>query len=179
MSAMAAGVPTPVRPWSTSTMTPTRVPAAVIASERPRAVYSESAATVSRVRGARAASLSSLILPHEVVGDEDVPVDAAVDHDLGLAELLADDAHGAAVHLHARDGQALVGLDVGPQADVVRVAVGLGAVEVLLQGVEVDEQEGGVEVVDVHGRSVERGAHDRPARLGASRRVLPAADPSP
>ena len=63
MSAMAAGVPTPVRPWSTSTMTPTRVPAAVIASERPRAVYSESAATVSRVRGARAASLSSLILP--------------------------------------------------------------------------------------------------------------------
>ena len=96
--------------------------------------------------------------PHDVVGDEDIAADAAVDHDLGLAELLADDAHGAALHLHAGDGQALVGLDVGTQADMMPVAVGLGAVEVLLQGVEVDEQEGGVEVVDAHGRLPPGGA---------------------
>ena len=77
-------------------------------------------------------------------------LDPALGHDLGLPELLAGDADRPALHLHMGDGHALVGFDVGPQANAVLVKVALVAVEVVLQAVEIDEERGRVEVFYVH-----------------------------
>ena len=48
------------------------------------------------------------------------------------------------------DGHALVGLDMGPQANAVLVKVALVAGEVVLQAVEIDEERGRIEVFYEH-----------------------------
>ena len=62
------------------------------------------------------AQAAHLLLAQQIVADEDI-VDAAVDHHLGLAQLLAGDALGAGRHLHLGEHGALVRLDVRPVGD--------------------------------------------------------------
>ena len=75
-----------------------------------------SAATVMCARDDSAAEPPIFCVAQEIVADQDV-VDAAVDHHLGLAELLAGDALGAGGGLHLGEHRALVRLDVRAVGD--------------------------------------------------------------
>lgn len=89
--------------------------------------------------------------PDDIVRDQNI-LHAGIGHSLGLAQLLADNADGAGVHLQARYLRGLVGLGVHPQADIQLVAVGLHVGDVLLQHVQVDDQGRSIEFGEVHGR---------------------------
>ena len=105
------------------------------------------------------AQAAHLLLAQQIVADEDV-VDAAVDHHLGLAQLLAGDALGAGRDLHLGEHGALVRLDVRPVGDAGLVAQLLHAGDVGLDPVEIDHhrrraelaRDLGLEAVDAHRR---------------------------
>lgn len=104
----------------------------------------------------------------DVVGQEDV-LQPRLRHHLGLAELLAGDADRAEFHLPFRQERQLVGLDVRAQLQAVRVGVVLSSPEIRLDAVEVDDDGGGVEVLDLH-RAV-----SCPVPSGAAAPVVPQA----
>ena len=83
------------------------------------------------------------------IGDQDI-VQAGIRHDLGFAELLAGDAAGAEFHLPAREGWHLVGLDVRTQAQAVAIAIRLHLREVMLHAIEIDDGNGGIQILDAH-----------------------------
>ena len=69
-----------------------------------------------------------------------------VGEDLDFTDLLADDPRRPCRELHSSDGGDLVGLDVRAVRDAVAVEVGLHAADVLGHDVEVDGDDGSVEV---------------------------------
>ena len=83
----------------------------------------------------------------DLVGDEHI-ADAGCDERLRFADFLAADTDGAALDLQVRDVGALVRLRVWTERDA-RAARRVGhQVEVALEGVEVDDERGRVDVVD-------------------------------
>ncbi len=102
-----------------------------------------------RPGGERGEALDLLRRDH-LVGDQHV-ADAGAHQRLGLADLLAADAAGAApLDLQDRDVGRLVGLGVRPVAQAVRLHEAAELVDVALEGVEVDQQAGGVHLLDRH-----------------------------
>ena len=85
----------------------------------------------------QAAQALQLGLAHDVVRNQDVR-NAAGDHSLGLAQLLADDTDGSARYLHVGDLGGLVCLRVDPQADAHIVAGLLHVTDVLVHDVQID-----------------------------------------
>ena len=87
----------------------------------------------------------------DIVGEQDVAIDAGVGEDLDLPELLAGDAARAGVELHLADRRNLVGLDVRPVGDATLVELGLHAADIRFEPVEVDGDGRRVERCDEHG----------------------------
>ena len=91
-----------------------------------------------------------LLPADDVVGEKDVG-QAGIGHHLGLADLLAGNAVGARLDLpFGKEGQ-LVGLDMGPEPRAGRVGGLLGAGDVALDAVEVDQNGGRVDLIDGSG----------------------------
>ena len=134
---------------SHSTRNAAVVPASASAADRPWATAGESPTAAIRTSPASAAKRAALAGAEDRIADEDV-ADAGRGHHLGLAELLAGDADRAAGELLVRERGELVRLDVRPERDAERVAVGLHAVDVALDRVEVDDQRGRVDVGEPH-----------------------------
>ena len=92
---------------------------------------------------------------------ENVP-DAAPGQDLGLRHLLDTLADGATRHLEARDDRRLVGLRVRSKFDAGLARKRRHEVEIFLEGVEVDEKRGRVDLIDwgarLGGRRLKHGA---------------------
>ncbi len=85
----------------------------------------------------------------DLVGDEHVR-DPALDHRLGLADLLHADADRAERNLLQRDDRAFVGLGVRPRPDTgAGDALGQAA-QIALEHVEIDDEGGGVDLVEGH-----------------------------
>ena len=85
----------------------------------------------------------------DFVGDEHVR-DPAIDHRLGLADLLHAHADRAELDLLQRDDRAFVGLGVRPQPDAgAGDALGQAA-QIALERVEIDDQRRGVDLVERH-----------------------------
>ncbi len=102
-----------------------------------------------RPRGERRQAIDLLRRDH-LVGDQHV-ADAGTHQRLGLADLLAADAAGAApLDLHHRDVGRLVGLGVRPVAQAVRLHEAAELLDVALERVEIDHQAGGVDLLDRH-----------------------------
>ena len=116
IASFAVSTPARLRPVSHSMTTPSGRPAISAACGRPSMMVGLSAATVIVGALQQPAEPAHLLLAQQIVADEDV-VEAAVDHHLGLAELLAGDALGAGRHLHLGEHRALVRLDVRPVGD--------------------------------------------------------------
>ena len=86
----------------------------------------------------------------DLVGDEHVR-DPAIDHRLGLADLLHAHADGAELDLLQRDDRAFVGLGVRPRLDRRLPAMrSAQAAQIALEGVEIDDQGRGVDLVERH-----------------------------
>ena len=82
---------------------------------------------------------------------------AAVHQRLGLRHLLAAHADRAALHLDQRDLRALVALRMGPDANVAAGERAIQGVEVVLEGVEIEQQGGRVDFVERHAGAGGRG----------------------
>ena len=93
---------------------------------------------------------AQLLLADDVERDQYILVATTIHHDLGLAEFLAGNTDRSTGHLHVSNGQALVGLDMRPQANSVLVEIGLVAIEVVLHAIEVNHQMRGIEIVHIH-----------------------------
>src|SRR4030095_14769409 len=89
-----------------------------------------------------------LRLAQDVEREEDVVGDAGVDEDLDFTELLTGNADRARRHLHTPDRGNLVRLDVRPVGDAVPRQVGLHAGDVVAHDVEIDGDDGRVQVRD-------------------------------
>jgi hypothetical protein len=87
-----------------------------------------------------------LRLAQDVEGEQDVVGDARVDEHLHLTELLTRDAGRARRDLHLPDFGNFVRLDVGSVPDPVPREMGLHAANVLSHDVEIDGDDGRVEV---------------------------------
>ena len=85
----------------------------------------------------------------DLVGDEHVP-DAALDHRLGLADLLNAHADRAERDLLQGDDRAFVGLGVRPHPDTAAGDPLRQAAQIALEGVEIDDQRRGVDLVEGH-----------------------------
>ena len=86
----------------------------------------------------------------DLVRDQDV-LDAGAGEDLGLGDLLAADADGAALlHLQLQHVDRLVHLAVGAVAHVVGAGVVAHLLDVALERVEVEDQAGGLDVLVGH-----------------------------
>ncbi len=72
----------------------------------------------------------------------------SVDHDLGLAELLAIDALRAELDLQVGEFRNLMGLDMRAKAKPMTVEIGLTAPEIVLHHVEIDHRAGRIQVLD-------------------------------
>ena len=96
----------------------------------------------------------------DLVGDEHV-ADARGDERLRLADFLAADAGGPALDLQLGDRGALVRLRVRAQRDARAVRRVRHQVEVALEGVEVDDERGRVDVVDGVADAGGDSLHDR------------------
>ena len=84
-----------------------------------------------------------------LVGDEHVR-DPALDHRLGLADLLNAHADRAERNLLQRDDRAFVGLGVRPRPDI-RAGDAVGqAAQIALERVEIDDECGSVDLVEGH-----------------------------
>src|SRR5690606_1755696 len=103
-----------------------------------------------------------------LVADQHV-ADPALDERLGLGHLLAAHAHGAGSELPPRDLGALVGLGMGPDPDVAALERCLQGFDIALEGVELEDQRGRIDLVEalphLGGRSLAHSAAARPARL--------------
>ena len=98
----------------------------------------------------------------DLVRDEHVR-DPALDHRLGLADLLHAHADGAERDLLQRDDRAFVGLGMRPRPDTgAGDALGQAA-QIALERVEIDDEGGGVDLVEGHA--------DLGRRAGGHRRV--------
>jgi len=90
-----------------------------------------------------------LLPADDFVGDEDV-LDPALDHRLGLADLLAADADGAELDLFQSDDRAFMGLGVRPHSDAAARDPFRQAAQIALERVEIDDQGRGVDLVEGH-----------------------------
>ncbi len=107
---------------------------------------------------------SELARAHDLVADQDVG-HAAPGQDLGLGDLLHALPHGAARHLQVRHDGRLVGLGMGPKLHAGRGRHFGHGVEVGLEGIEVDDEGGGVDRLGRHpglgGRILQHGIRPR------------------
>ena len=85
----------------------------------------------------------------DLVGDEHVP-DPAIDHRLGLADLLHAHADRAQLDLLQRDDRAFVGLGVRARLDRAAGDALRQAAQIALERVEIDDQGRGVDLVERH-----------------------------
>ncbi len=101
------------------------------------------------------------LAPDDLVRDEHVR-DPALDHRLGLADLLHAHADGAERDLLQRDDRAFVGLGMRPRPDTgAGDALGQAA-QIALERVEIDDEGGGVDLVEGHADLGRRaGGHGR------------------
>ena len=90
---------------------------------------------------------AQLLRIHHLVADQHV-ADAAAHQRLGLADFLAALADGAGGDLLSRDRRALVRLRVRAQAHAGRLGERPPSLQVVLEGVEVDDQRRRVDLVD-------------------------------
>ena len=86
-----------------------------------------------------------LVLANDVEGQQHVG-DAAIGHDLRLAQLLDGDSRGAQVKLGLGQRHQLVGLDVRSVGKAQRIAALLPAPQVARHDIDVDDGNGGFEV---------------------------------
>ena len=145
-AASAGRTPQRRRPLSISIQTSSTRPAAAAATASRagalRAVHREG----QRHPPGQAHGTLQLRCGHDLEGDEDRRVDAAVDERLGLVELGHRHPDRAGGQLAARDRDRLVGLEVGPQSD----PAGSGRASAIrsmlrVEPIEVDEQGGRVD----------------------------------
>ena len=85
----------------------------------------------------------------DLVRDEHVP-DPALDHRLGLADLLHAHADGAERDLLQGDDRAFVGLGMRPRPDPGAGDTLGQAAQIALEGVEIDDEGRGVDLVEGH-----------------------------
>ena len=119
IASLAVSTPARLRPVSHSMTTPSGRPAISAACGRPSITAGLSAADRDRRPPDEAAEAADLLLSEQVVADQDV-VEPAIDHHLGLADLLAGDALRAGLALHVREPGLLCVLMCGRLATPAR-----------------------------------------------------------
>ena len=86
---------------------------------------------------------------HHLIGDQNIR-DAAPGQHLGLGHFLYALAHRAALHLQPRDHRRLMGLGMRPQLGAGGGQGGGHGVQIGLEGIEVEQQGGGIHLLLVH-----------------------------
>ena len=101
-------------------------------------------------RGVRQRHQPAQFLPaDDLVGDEHV-AHAAIDHRLGLADLLHADPDRAELDLLQRDDRAFMRLGVRPQPHPAARRPARQALQIALERVEIDDQRRGIDLVERH-----------------------------